>query len=1082
MERNIILFALQFLLIIHTQSAGLLAQGSPDPILLNFAATTLPDTLAADSAFCKGGMLVMHGQHFLSAAGGESWDATRVFFGGLTGVAGNVISLSTAQNGQNDTIRVQIPDIFPADTCLTLTFVKTTTLASFNYTYTMSDTVCLVGDYAEVVYSDTLYCTSDQNPIPQIVLGPNTSGAFCCKSGPPGFVVLANGEVPLYNGSSGIDNRFEFRTTHPVCAETLAFEIDIIAATQSVALYNGQNQLPLCTNSPGYPVADSATLVPAVGLGHFADPTGNILVLDSLRGRISPAGSQTGIHNLLYIPQLRCYDTAVVEVTVTAPATAQVTYPSLGVPPLLCPGDPVAVPGFITGSPGGTFWSDPVGVSFGQLGQIDPATSQPGTYDLYYRPAGSCADTAQTVAGLVIDTASASNLGNPAGTFCLDDTISFGPLPPGWCGVFLNDSALYTGPNAVLPLSGSNGLGLVGGEIITLGYRAALPCADTAWHTVLVIPCDIADVSYPNPAYCTGDPDPFPVNLGTGGGLFSAITLSTVVDSVNGRLDIDLSGPGIHEIVYTTPGTCPASDTMTVEIFPSASAEFSYPAGDFCQNETDPMPTIVGAPGGSFTADSGLVIDPVSGLIDLLQSDTGTFNVTYSLSGGCQTSFSQTVRVVDVDSLSAITFAEPYYCTEGDDPTPLIVGGSSGTFIGSTGLAFAVRDRGQIDLSASGPGSYIVTLDLHNRCAFDPTDTISILEMDDPYFSYSQTEVCAGGAPLLLDSVSVFGGVFSCASSTLVFADSLGTIYLAATQAGQYVVEHHTAGACQDSAVVSLTVNPQPAGDSLATFPPPPVCRGDQMTLRAVASGVNSYQWRVNTDSAAGTFDLLQRDDLQNGDSVSCVLSNSFGCADTLNRIAEIAPMPSWSLSKRPFKISRGEDIEIDLTTDVPYTFYHWAITDSMNVSPSQNSGSTAQLVPGLDLPLVIPVDLVDRMNPGEVVVSLTPRSGNCLGREDTIRVQVLPSDLPILIPGFLSPNGDGHNDTWLITWQEDIDYEQYEVHLYNRSGGRVAHLRPLQREWDPGRLPDGVYWYKVNRIGEKDALLAGGLTIKRNN
>ncbi|MEM6268357.1 MAG: hypothetical protein AAF998_02915, partial [Bacteroidota bacterium] len=127
MERTTTLLALQLMLLVCTFATKKLpAQSSPAPALLNFAEMSLPDTLAADSAFCKGGVLVIHGQFFRLGQGGESWDTTQVFFGGLSGVPGQVIALSSAQNGQNDTIRVQIPDIFPTDTCLTLTLVKTT--------------------------------------------------------------------------------------------------------------------------------------------------------------------------------------------------------------------------------------------------------------------------------------------------------------------------------------------------------------------------------------------------------------------------------------------------------------------------------------------------------------------------------------------------------------------------------------------------------------------------------------------------------------------------------------------------------------------------------------------------------------------------------------------------------------------------------------------------------------------------------------------------------------------------------------------------------------------------------------------
>ena len=45
--------------------------------------------------------------------------------------------------------------------------------------------------------------------------------------------------------------------------------------------------------------------------------------------------------------------------------------------------------------------------------------------------------------------------------------------------------------------------------------------------------------------------------------------------------------------------------------------------------------------------------------------------------------------------------------------------------------------------------------------------------------------------------------------------------------------------------------------------------------------------------------------------------------------------------------------------------------------------------------------------------------------------------------------------------------------------GGRVAVIRPLHPNWEPGTLPDGVYWWTLKeRAGEN--VLAGGLKIMR--
>jgi hypothetical protein len=284
-KTSLVLFLLQFISLL-IGGGWMLSQSSPTPMINDYDLSALPDSLASDTAFCKGQTITIHGQYFKRAQGGESWDTTRVFFGGLNGVQAQVLSISTSGGGSNDFMQVQIPDVFVEDTCLSLTIIKSTSIGTTPFNYLVTDTVCLLGDFVQISYSDTLFCIGEPNPLPSMATSSNTTGAFCCESGASGFFVLVNGEVPLYSGSAGIDNQWEYRSSHPFCPDTMQFKIDILQTNASQATYNGLPTLTICNASTNFPVADTAILIPGFGMGHFTDPTGNVFVMDSLTGMI----------------------------------------------------------------------------------------------------------------------------------------------------------------------------------------------------------------------------------------------------------------------------------------------------------------------------------------------------------------------------------------------------------------------------------------------------------------------------------------------------------------------------------------------------------------------------------------------------------------------------------------------------------------------------------------------------------------------------------------------------------------------------------------------------------------------------
>ena len=74
-------------------------------------------------------------------------------------------------------------------------------------------------------------------------------------------------------------------------------------------------------------------------------------------------------------------------------------------------------------------------------------------------------------------------------------------------------------------------------------------------------------------------------------------------------------------------------------------------------------------------------------------------------------------------------------------------------------------------------------------------------------------------------------------------------------------------------------------------------------------------------------------------------------------------------------------------------------------------------------------------------------------------------TDLPFAIPGGLSPNGDGNNDSWYI--QGLVDYPDASVTVFDRWGHKVYSGTSQDLAWDGttnGReCPTADYYYVID-------------------
>ena len=82
-------------------------------------------------------------------------------------------------------------------------------------------------------------------------------------------------------------------------------------------------------------------------------------------------------------------------------------------------------------------------------------------------------------------------------------------------------------------------------------------------------------------------------------------------------------------------------------------------------------------------------------------------------------------------------------------------------------------------------------------------------------------------------------------------------------------------------------------------------------------------------------------------------------------------------------------------------------------------------------------------------------------------------------ISNYLSPNGDGHNDFFVI---KDIEqYPQNELSVFRRDGIVIYKKTNYQNEWTAENIPDGVYYYIFTFVCQGQSLMRkGSITVRR--
>ena len=266
-----------------------------------------------------------------------------------------------------------------------------------------------------------------------------------------------------------------------------------------------------------------------------------------------------------------------------------------------------------------------------------------------------------------------------------------------------------------------------------------------------------------------------------------------------------------------------------------------------------------------------------------------------------------------------------------------------------------------------------------------------------------------------------------------------GTIY---TTSGTYVAVIPNTAGCDSTITINLTVNDSPninaGSDQL-------VCEGTEVTL--TASGAANYSWSngiVNGTPFTPTVGTV---------NYNVTGTDANGCQGSDNVLVTATTSPFLSLISTspecPGEAS-GSAEAVATGGTIPYIF----LWNNGSVSPLNNE---------------IPA--------GTYSVILTDNAG-C---SESGTVVVTDATEPcFFIPGGLSPNGDGNNDTWSVNGLNA--YPDASIMVYNRWGQLLYDAGPDDAPWDGTylgkELPTADYYYIID-LGNGETF-NGVITLKR--
>ena len=239
------------------------------------------------------------------------------------------------------------------------------------------------------------------------------------------------------------------------------------------------------------------------------------------------------------------------------------------------------------------------------------------------------------------------------------------------------------------------------------------------------------------------------------------------------------------------------------------------------------------------------------------------------------------------------------------------------------------------------------------------------------------------------------------------------------------------------------------------------ICPATPVTFIAVvqnASSSVSYQWKLNETNAGTDSSDFTSINLNDGDEIFCMLTDSNGCArnpaSSEKIVMTVKSLPEIVVNPIDTFVAPGTQVMLSANIAGNLSSYQWL--------PSQTLSNSSSLTP-ITQPLSASTNYF---------FDAVTTDGCTISKEITIKILT-----NLVMPNAFSPNGDGHNEVFRIPPNTYINLNEFSI--FNRWGNKIFSTTNSGKGWDGtvhGKKQDaGMYIYVISGTDKNGKVLYKG-------
>jgi gliding motility-associated-like protein len=275
------------------------------------------------------------------------------------------------------------------------------------------------------------------------------------------------------------------------------------------------------------------------------------------------------------------------------------------------------------------------------------------------------------------------------------------------------------------------------------------------------------------------------------------------------------------------------------------------------------------------------------------------------------------------------------------------------------------------------------------------------------------------------------------------------------------VLNGNVIGCLHDTTIIINSIHAQPVADFYQSQPS--ACLGDMVSFKDrtnQSTGVTTeWHWDMGDGNKPilPAFTHVYTDTLEY--NIKYYTVNMFGCnSDTINKLFKVHPNPTVDAGEDRLIL---QDIRITLNPSATGADLQYVWSPNLYFLNGNNT---------IKNPTVIGIK-------DDITYKLTVTSRGGCKRDDDVYIKILK---PPVIPNTFSPNNDGVNEKWLISYLND--YPDCKVEVFTRAGQLVFRsTKGYGIPWDGKRngkpLPFDTYYYVIEPGNGRDPI-TGYITL----